>query len=265
MPLFHVTAREHTYTGRFYHDVVEAGSLQQALQLAAGPAAAPQPPAAQPQREFNVAGTEHPPTGRPDRDVTPAKSCEQAQHPAAGPAAAPEPPAAQPQRGFDVAVTEHAPGGRSYTDVVEAGSFRQALQLAAERASVPHPPPVSTPQPGAAVRPRCADVWVYSLLQCELAEGHDPPHMAVAPGYQRPVRWVRDHRGLAHAPALVQRVTESVRQAGLELGEPVQALRCGVGDPGDHRSDDLVFPAGDGPGQREELGDVVVLAAPVGL
>ncbi|HXZ73277.1 MAG TPA: tetratricopeptide repeat protein [Streptosporangiaceae bacterium] len=199
MPLFHVTVREHTYTGRFYHDVVQAGSFQQALQLAAGHAAEPQPPAAQPQREFNVEATEHPPTGRPDRDVTPAKPCEQAQHPAAGHAAAPQPPAAPPQRGFNVAVTEHAPAGRSYTDVVQAGSFQQALQLAAERASVPHPPPVSAPQPGAAVGPRCADVWVYSLLRCELAEGHDPPHMAVAPGYRRPVRWVRDHRGLAHA------------------------------------------------------------------
>jgi tetratricopeptide repeat protein len=178
MPLFHVTVREHTYTGRFYHDVVQAGSFQQALQLAAGHAAEPQPPAAPPQREFNVEATEHPPAGH---------------------AAAPQPPAAPPQRGFNVAVTEHAPAGRSYTDVVQAGSFQQALQLAAERASVPHPPPVSAPQPGAAVRPRCADVWVYSLLRCELAEGHDPPHMAVAPGYRRPVRWVRDHRGLAHA------------------------------------------------------------------
>ena len=29
---------------------------------------------------------------------------------------------------------------------------------------------------------RCADVWVYSLLHCELTEGHHPPHMAAAPG-----------------------------------------------------------------------------------
>jgi len=96
-------------------------------------------------------------------------------------------------------VTEHTPTGRFYTDVVQAESCEQALQLAAERASVPHPPPASTPQPGAAARPRCADVWVYSLLHCELEEGHDPPHMALAPGYRRPVRWVRDEHGLAHA------------------------------------------------------------------
>ena len=43
MPLFHVTVREHTYTGRYYHDVVEAESFEDALQLAAGRAAAPQP------------------------------------------------------------------------------------------------------------------------------------------------------------------------------------------------------------------------------
>jgi len=46
---------------------------------------------------------------------------------------------------------------------------------------------------------RCADVWLYSLLHCELAEGHDGPHMATASGYRRPARWVRDDRGLAHA------------------------------------------------------------------
>ena len=31
MPLFHITLREHTYTGRFYNDVVEAGSFEEAL------------------------------------------------------------------------------------------------------------------------------------------------------------------------------------------------------------------------------------------
>ena len=35
MPLFHITLREHTYTGPFYNDVVEAGSFEEALQLAA--------------------------------------------------------------------------------------------------------------------------------------------------------------------------------------------------------------------------------------
>jgi len=52
MPLFHVTVREHTYTGRFYHDVVEAESFEDALQLAAGRATAPQPP--QPQRIHRI-------------------------------------------------------------------------------------------------------------------------------------------------------------------------------------------------------------------
>ena len=51
MPLFHVTVREHTYTGRYYHDVVEAESFEDALQLAAGRAAAPQPrPGSEPHR-----------------------------------------------------------------------------------------------------------------------------------------------------------------------------------------------------------------------
>jgi hypothetical protein len=200
MALFNVTVREHAYTGRFYSDTVEAESCEQALQLAAEHAAAPHPaPGAQPQRGPDVAVTEPPATARPDRDVTPAESREQAQHPAAPHAAAQHPPpGAQPQRGFHVAVTEHAPTGRLYTDVVQAESAEQALHLAAERASVPHLPPVSPPQPGSAARLRCADVWVYSLLHCEREEGHDPPHMALAPAYRRPVRWVRDEHGIAH-------------------------------------------------------------------
>jgi len=43
MPLFHVTVRKHTHTGRYYHDVVEAESFEDAVQLAAGRASAPQP------------------------------------------------------------------------------------------------------------------------------------------------------------------------------------------------------------------------------
>ena len=148
---------------------------------------------------FNVTVREHAYTGRFYSDTVEAESCEQALQLAAEHAAAPHPaPGAQPQRGFHVAVTEHAPTGRLYTDVVQAESAEQALQLAAERASVPHPPPVSPPQPGSAARPRCADVWVYSLLHCEREEGHDPPHMALAPAYRRPVRWVRNEHGIAH-------------------------------------------------------------------
>jgi hypothetical protein len=94
-------------------------------------------------------------------------------------------------------VREHACTGRFCHDVVEAGSCEQALQLAAARATAPQPAG-SGPQPDGADHRRRADVWVHSLLRCELAEGHDPPHMAAAPGYRRPARWVRDDRGLAH-------------------------------------------------------------------
>jgi len=149
--LFSVMVREHAYTGRFYNDVLEAGSCEQALQLAAAQATAPQPP-----------GYE--------------------------------------QRSFSVTVAEHAYGtgaGRFHDDVVEARSCEQALQLVAAQATALQPPG-SGPQPDGTDRRRCADVWVHSLLRCELAEGHDPPHIAAARGYWRPARWVRDDRGLAH-------------------------------------------------------------------
>ena len=154
MPLFSVTVREHAYTGRFYHDVVEAGSCEQALQLAAGQATAPRLP----------------PGSR--------------------------------QRSFSVTVTEHAyptTTGQFHDDFVEAGSCEQALQLAAGHAGGPRAPAGPGPEPDDADHRRCADVWVHSLLRCELEEGHDPPHMAAAPGYWRPARWVRDNRGLAQA------------------------------------------------------------------
>jgi len=124
------------------------------------------------------------------------------------PAAPGPPPGPAPQRGFSVVVTEQADTGRFYSDIVQAASPQQALQVAALQAAVqaaaPEPPPDPTPQAEAAGPPRCTDVWVYALLQCELQAGHDPPHMAVAPGYWRPVRWVRDDLGVAHdvpAPA----------------------------------------------------------------
>ena len=149
MSLFHITLREHTYTGRFYHDVVEAGSFEEALLLAAGQATGPKPP------------------------------------PGSG------------QRSFNVTLREHTYTGRFYHDVVEAGSFEEALVLAAGQATGPEPPPGFRPEPDGTNRRRCSDVWIYSLLHCELAEGHDPPHMAVARGHWDPVRWVRDDRGLA--------------------------------------------------------------------
>jgi hypothetical protein len=100
---------------------------------------------------------------------------------------------------FHVTVREHSYTGRFYHHVVEAESFEDALQLAAGRATAPQPPPGSEPEPDCANHRRCADVWLDSLLGCELAEGHDGPHMGTARGYGRPARWVRDDRGLAHA------------------------------------------------------------------
>jgi len=99
---------------------------------------------------------------------------------------------------FHVTVREHTYTGRFYHDVVQAGSLEEALQPAAGRAAAPQPP-AARPQPDGTDGRRCADVWVCSLLRCELAEGHHPPHMATARGYWRPARWVRDDRGLAHA------------------------------------------------------------------
>ena len=98
---------------------------------------------------------------------------------------------------LSVVVREHAYTGQFYHDVVEAGSCEQALQLAAGHASRLRAPTGSGPQPDDADHRRCADVWVHSLVRCELEEGHEPPHMAAAPGYRRPVSWVRDERGLA--------------------------------------------------------------------
>ena len=148
---------------------------------------------------FNVTVREHTYTGRFYNDVVEAGSCEEALHLAAGQAAAPQAPPGSQQRSFNVTVREHTCTGRLYTDVVEAGSCEEALHLAAWQATALQPVPGSAPQPDDANRRRCGDAWVYSLLRCELAEGHDPPHMAVARGYRRPAQWVRDDRGLAHA------------------------------------------------------------------
>jgi hypothetical protein len=148
---------------------------------------------------FNVTVREHTYTGRIHNDVVEAGSCEEALHLVAGQATAPQPPPGSKQRSFNVTVREHTCTGRFYNDVVEAGSCEEALHLAAGQATAPQPLPGSTPQPDDANRRRCADAWVYSLLRCELTEGHDPPHMAVARGYRRPAQWVRDDRGLAHA------------------------------------------------------------------
>lgn len=51
--------------------------------------------------------------------------------------------------------------------------------------------------------------------------------------------------------------------AGFELGDAVEAFGAGVGHPGQDGGDDLVLPAGDGGGERNQLGDLLVLGAPV--
>ena len=196
MALFNVAVREHAYTGRFYSDVVQAGSSEEALQTAAEQAAEPEPsPDPKPLQRSDVAVTEPTYAGRLDTDVVRALPHEEAQPPAAAPEPSPGP---TPQRGFSVVVTEQACAGRVHSAVVQAGSCQEALQAAAEQAAAPEPSPEPKLQADGAGRPRCADVWVYSLLDCELVAGHDPPHMSVA-GYERPVRWVRDDRGIAHA------------------------------------------------------------------
>ncbi len=197
MPLFNVAVREHTYTGRFYSHVVRAGSPEEALQVAARHAAVPPPPPGPgPQQGSDVAVTEGTSTGRLDTDVMQASRREEVPQLAAAPE---PPPSPAPQHGFSVVVREQAYAARFYSDVVRAGSPEEALQVAAAQAAAPEPPPAPAPQAAAAGRPRCADVWVYALLHCELEAGHDPPHMGVAHGYGRPVKWVRDDLGIAHA------------------------------------------------------------------
>jgi len=169
MPLFNVAVREHTYTGRFYGDVVQARSPEEALQVAARHAVVPGSPAGPtPQHGSGVAV----PGPTPYRAAGYGRSAGLAARGAVRVAAAPgPPPGPAPQHGFSVA---------------------------AAQATAPESPPGPTPQAEAAGRPRCADVWVYALLHCDLAAGHDLPHMAVARGYRRPVRWVRDDLGIAH-------------------------------------------------------------------
>ena len=154
---------------------------------------------------FNVTVREHSYAGRLCSAVVQAESCEDALQAAADQAAGPRPSPGSPlprgSRGFSVVVREQADAGRFYSDVVQAESCEEALEAAAARAGAPRPSLDLKLQADAAGRPRCADVWVYSLLHCELVAGHDPPHMAVAHGYGRLASWVRDDRGIAHAPS----------------------------------------------------------------
>ena len=149
---------------------------------------------------FSVAVREHSYTGRFYRAFVQAESCEDALQVAGEQAVAPQPSPDTPlSRGFSVVVREQAHAGRFYSDVVQAESCEEALEAAAARADAPQPSLDLKLEAAAAGRPRCADVWVYSVLHCELVAGHDPPHMAVAHGYGRLASWVRDDRGIAHA------------------------------------------------------------------
>ena len=196
MPLFNVAVREHTYTGRFYGDVVQASSPEEALQVAARHAVVPGSPAGpRPRHGAGVAVTGPARTGRLDTDVV---RVSRRGDPVPVTAAPGPPPSPAPRHGFSVVVREQADAGQFRSDVVQAGSPQEALHVAAAQATAPESPPGPTPQAEAAGRPRCADVWVYALLHCDLAAGHDLPHMAVARGYRRPVRWVRDDLGIAH-------------------------------------------------------------------
>jgi hypothetical protein len=66
--------------------------------------------------------------------------------------------------------------------------------------------------------------------------------------------------GGADPAALVCGVAEGICLTGLELRDPVQALSRGVGDAGQDRADDLVFPAGYRPRQAEQFGGDTVRA-----
>jgi hypothetical protein len=230
MPLFDIAVREHTYTGRFYGDVVQAGSCEEALQVAARHAAVPRtPPGAEPQHGSDVAVTGRTRTGRLDTDVVRPSRREEAAQAAAVPG---PPPGPAPQQGFSVVVREQAPAGRVYSDNVQAGSAEEAVQAAAAQAAAPGPAPRAV----AAGRPGCADVWVYALLHCELGAGHDPPHLAVAHGYRRPVRWVRDDLGIAHPvpdPAVGAPVVSPATQPSpAPEAEPAEAPFTGAGSQG---------------------------------
>jgi DNA-binding XRE family transcriptional regulator len=63
--------------------------------------------------------------------------------------------------------------------------------------------------------------------------------------------------------ALVRGVAEGICHAGFQLRDPVQGLGPCIRHAGQDRRDDLVLPLRYCPGQREQLGDVVVLRAPV--
>ena len=62
---------------------------------------------------------------------------------------------------------------------------------------------------------------------------------------------------------MVGRVAETVRAARFEFDDPVDALACGVDDPGEDERFDLVPPGGNRLGEGQEFGQVGVVGAPL--
>ena len=92
MTRFNVTVREHSYTGRFYSDVVHADSCEDALQVALKQAAASRLlPGPTRQQGFGAEAMGRTRTGQLDTGVAQGQRREDAQQPAAGQAAVPRP------------------------------------------------------------------------------------------------------------------------------------------------------------------------------
>ena len=113
-------------------------------------------------------------------------------------------------------------GTMTYTDVVQAECWREALQLPAERATASRPLPDFKPQPHAADCPRCADIWVHSLLHCGLEEGHE------SAAHRRPTRVLASGEvgegrswphpspaGASHRSAMIPAVTQRLPAPGI--------------------------------------------------
>ena len=126
---------------------------------------------------------------------------------------------------FNVTVREHACTGRSYTEVVQAESWKRRCNwppsgpprpgrcLILSRSQTP-PTARGVPMPGS-TRRRTAG-WRRDTIR------RTSP---VPPEYWRPVRWVRDDRGLAypitggsHQPAMIPPVHASAARSGAPQG-----------------------------------------------
>src|SRR5208283_4520051 len=144
MPLFSVVVREHAYTGRFYSDVVQAGSFEEALQAAAEHAAVPWPPPdPTPPGEFDVTVTGRTHTGRPDTEVVHAERREEAPQPAA------ERREEAPQPAAERREEAQEPAAEQVAAPQPAAEQVAAPQPAAEQVAAPQPAAeqVAAPQP----------------------------------------------------------------------------------------------------------------------